>query len=561
MPLNLLRALRAAALLLLTPLAWAVSTPAAGPIAYRNNGTPNPLIREIVISGAATNDACQLNGAGPAFLPLPIRAAAINGEVRYTLNHCIPQPTAASAEIVCSDNGATLRYPLNCPVVTAFRNPVPDSRLCRIERAFAGTDIPMAEGMSLDGRYVLSTRVDPANTRIDPRSNTQVREIFVLDRSSNQVRQLTTQSAQTYDLALWRENGTLTINSLASVTFPVVNGQQIQQILGSDQPTLQFSASLQSLPSTGLETPAPGLRLLSETPNGHRLFANLFAGSVPLSMVLVDPAGQSVDLGPLIQAATSLTQPILAQDLNGSSANRTASRSVLSGDARRLVFSSFRILLGRGAGTVLPAGGVRERVYTFDIPSRTLSEVAVPNTDLSFPLNSIFSFTRFIGRTGSVLTLDRPFPFVGTPGNVDGTSEIYLADSQGNITQLTNSGVTLAQSPFNSSLASITYDESAVIFQSSENLAGNNPTRDQQLFRYDINTRTIRQVNNERSTFASVTAGAPVTANLSPQTTAIARDASGRVLIIQATGIVGASGNATGIRVGRSLALEIYVCD
>jgi hypothetical protein len=32
-------------------------------------------------------------------------------------------------------------------------------------------------------------------------------------------------------------------------------------------------------------------------------------------------------------------------------------------------------------------------------------------------------------------------------------------------------------------------------------------------------------------------------------------------LIIQATGIVGASGNATGIRVGRSLALEIYVCD
>ncbi len=569
-----------------------VVTPAPSPLRYHPNGAA-ATVRSIQIT---TNNpvSCRINTtATAAFSLLPptvaITPTAGNSQtLTYFLNNCIPQAAETTAEIECQETGVAqpYRWPLTCPAIQ-LSSIIPDRRLCRVEEVPAGLqfgiggDFNQSAGgpLSLDGRYVLFTRDDPNNTRIDPRFDTRVQEVVALDRTTRQIIPITQNSEQTYNIASWRTNGSLVLQSRAFAFFQNINGQQVEQIDGRDLPRLTVSGFPNiTLSSSPARISAANEAAIDSADGTTTLVYNgAFQGnSTEMSKLQItnNATGEATNLSEQIRNAAGLPNALSTSDIFGIDLS-------LNGDGQKVAFSSTIILLGSNRGLRfrnLPGLRVSNQLYIFDRANQTLFEPAFANRGLSAPVTSSFINTRRLGRTGTVVSLDRSLPLVGTPGNVDGTSEVYVADLAGSITQITNSGAGPANERFNSGLAFITFNENAVLFQSYEDLAGSNPDKERQLFRYDIDSKQIRQVSANRGNFATVSRqlnldvdadfdGDPTNDRFGlgfvSQTIAYGQSADGRVLLATNLGQSTSIANAAGIQIGRrnSVPPTLYVCD
>ena len=127
------------------------------------------------------------------------------------------------------------------------------------------------------------------------------------------------------------------------------------------------------------------------------------------------------------------------------------------------------------------------------------------------------------------------------------------------------------------SVAFITFDENAVLFKSFEDLAGNNPDKEPQLFRYDIASKQIRQVTANRGNFAAVARQLNLDAeagfddnpandqsalNSFAGAVASGQSANGSVLLVSEFARTTAQANSTGIQIGRNQTVTtLYVCE
>lgn len=172
-------------------------------------------------------------------------------------------------------------------------------------------------------------------------------------------------------------------------------------------------------------------------------------------------------------------------------------------------------------------------------------------------------FTRRLGVSGLIVTLDRTVPYLNTPGNPEQNAEIYVFRAPDQLTQVTSTPRSLIQGAFDPGFANLSYDESAVVFASGHDLTGDNPTNDLQLFRYDIESGQIFQVTRFRSAardlfFAS---GRNADERFAFQINPIGMSADARVIQIAASqGTARAVRTADGIRVIR-FSEPVFVCE
>ncbi len=386
-----------------------------------------------------------------------------------------------------------------------------------------------------------------------------VQEVTAFDRSSGTRRALTSNSPQGWEnvYALsgnraWVVTGTSGFNysyagrQLASATYSGTMGSVPATRGDIRLVNAATGASLPLMTPFRMATAAAGLSW-----SGHFQAASYDGNSILLVEFAYDDRGALVDGGLHlvdIPAQTSFDLFNRIQDLSGQPQGLGGPDFPhffqLSGNGNRISFSSNVVLTGTSAGTrviALPgnAYGLRELAYVFDRAANALVLVAQPN--LSQPRvggGSSLLFVRELGATGTLVALDRTVPFLGTPGNPDGNSEIYIAQPGLGISQITNTAPPPTGNLLSPGLGFMTPNERFVYFNAEQNLVGRNADRSNEVYRYDVQTGSLRQVTNRIDARADLLAflGLTQTDSLGNELVPNETSFDGRFLLITPTG-------------------------
>lgn len=480
-------------------------------------------------------------------LTLTVRVTGIAGMSIRNEDYVIlaaDQPTVSGAAVVTLLTPAVVEIPPVTPTAGFCATvPLPDAIR---QRAF---------DLSSDARYVL---IDTRS--VDPVDNTPIFEIGAYDRQSGSTRALTSGNLPG-PFAFHPLSG----NRAFVFYFPLSGFGQTGPL-----PFDEYEILLVDIPSGDSMPVATPFRTAAEAEGLDWAYSFVAAADGGNHLVLdesaYDEQGVLVDSGLhfvnlAMQTSFDLLQRIVdASDLpDGSNFFFGAiSSGSLAGNGGRFAFSSNIVLTGTDAGTrvnQLPGNvwGIRNLAYVLDIASNDLTLVAEPDYSVPRPPGgSSLIFTRGLGATGALVTLDRQVPFFGTPGNPERNSEIYVAQPGIAIDQITSTGLPRSGDYFSPALAHITPNERYVYFDAQQDLVGANPDQSHELFRFDIQTGEMRQVTLRFDAFADLLASlglSPASFQSPVQLSGYATSFDGRHVLLLSTGVttIDLGGGASGV--------------
>jgi hypothetical protein len=234
------------------------------------------------------------------------------------------------------------------------------------------------------------------------------------------------------------------------------------------------------------------------------------------------------DVGGIAQAASGLldiASGVVIEDIlariniaaGGQAALRNSAGQIrMSGDANAFVLESARDLGDplRPLWSDVTAGGanLQSAPYVFF----RAEDIIVPVVDInpSQPRlfgTSSFVFLRNVGRTGTVLGIERGASYVGAPPNPTGANApatVVLGETPRYVTP--PGTLPPARGFFANSFALISPEEDRVYFQHTADLvSGGNPHQSQELYSIRLDTREIRQISNHQDPLGLRFAGEP----------------------------------------------------
>lgn len=220
---------------------------------------------------------------------------------------------------------------------------------------------------------------------------------------------------------------------------------------------------------------------------------------------------------------------------------------LMSGDANAFAFDSVRRLEVAGGPLWNQVAGnvaqIRTAPYVYYLDQNVVRPIVTMDISAPRGVASTANFVRGIGQTGTVFGLDRGASYVGAPRNPSGANAPAVVRVGQPPEYVIGVPATIpVRGQFVNSLAFVSRDEQRIYFQSADDLVpGENATRSQELFSYEIATRRIRQISRLRDGLTSAFANDPATLQLlGAERQVVFQDASsdGRIVLYSGAGFL-----------------------